>query len=155
VEKVNFKRKKFREELESKSKVTKSYYDRNARPRNDFKKRDKIVYRNKKQWQPAIIANKHKSPRSYLIDTGSNILRRNSNHFRKSVIKHKTNTELDNELPETSINQDSDNHSNNTQDNTIDISNNNNNVKDDSLKENEKPIRARKVPSKFNDYILY
>lgn len=41
-----------------------------------------------------------------MIDTGSNMLRRNSNHLRKSVIKHEPVREADDELPETGINQD-------------------------------------------------
>ncbi|XP_039307927.1 uncharacterized protein K02A2.6-like [Solenopsis invicta] len=86
-------------------------------------KGDTIVYKNKKQWQPAVVVSKHKSPRSYLINTGSNILRRNSNHLKKSVIKHETSdTEIDNELPETSINQE--------------INNNNNNIQNDSNRDN-------------------
>lgn len=115
------------------------------------------MYKNKKQWQPAVVVSKHKSPRSYLINTGSNILRRNSNHLKKSVIKHETSdTEIDNELPETSINQEINNNNNNIQnDSNRDNVASDNEAKDEISKESVRPVRARKVPSKFNNYVLY
>jgi hypothetical protein len=157
VEKVNTKIKKFRDELQNRNKIVKKYYDRNAKPRDDFKNGDTIVYKRKKQWQPAVIVSKHKSPRSYLVNTGSNILRRNSNHLKKSVIKHETsNTEIDNELPETRINQDIYNNNNNTQsDANRDSIASDNEAKEETSKESVRPVRARKVPSKFNNYVLY
>lgn len=116
VEKIDAKLRKFRDKLQIRNKITKNYYDRHAKLiRDEFKKGDTIVYKNKKQWQPAVIVDKHKSPRSYLIDTGLNVLRRNSNYLKKSVIKQEiTDTESDNELARTSINQDVHNNINDT-----------------------------------------
>lgn len=106
-----------------------------------------------------MIVDKHKSPRSYLIDTGSNVIRRNSNHLKKSVIKHEiTGTESDNELLKTSINQAVRNNINDTQDesdNDSIVNTSANNVKDESVKENVRPTRAKTMPSKFNNYVLY
>lgn len=115
VEKVDAKMRKFRDKLKNNNKITKNYDDRHTKLRDGFKKEDTIVYKNKRQWQPAVIVDKHKFPRSYLIDTGSNVLRKNSNYLKKSVIKHEiTGTESNNELSGTSINQAVHNNINNT-----------------------------------------
>ena len=139
VEEVDPRMKDFKDRLQNKNKLAKHYYDRHAKKRADFKKGDHIVYRKNKQWQPALIIDKHKSPRSYLIDTGNNILRRNSSHIRESFVKNRLKDsygevwvpEINNQTP------------------------NNNNDINGSVEKYVRPVRSKRIPSKFKDYILY
>lgn len=74
--------------LQKRNELYKLYYNQHTRERTDFNQGDKVVYKNGRYWQPGVVTAKHNSPRSYLVDTGKNVIRRNSNHLRASKAKH-------------------------------------------------------------------
>ncbi|KAG5866711.1 hypothetical protein JTB14_029540 [Gonioctena quinquepunctata] len=78
--------KEFRQKLDHKKSLSKNYYDRHVRKTAGFHNGDKVVFRKEaKEWQPASIIASHESPRSYLMNTGTNVLRKNSFHLGKSL----------------------------------------------------------------------
>lgn len=120
------------------------------------------MYRKDKKWEPAVVINKHKYPRSYLIDTGRSMLRRNSNHIRKSYNEGKQDydsydssvTDANNDLDicdygeqRSSVNVEI-----NSTPGIIEPSNKTSTDNDETCIRAE---RERKVPSRYNDYVLY
>ncbi|XP_043257580.1 uncharacterized protein LOC122400277 [Colletes gigas] len=72
--------------LRDKQRVKKMYYDRGAKERKEFKIGDTVVVRNKTEWEPAVITEICKKPRSYFLrNKRGNTIRRNSYHIKKSV----------------------------------------------------------------------
>lgn len=164
VEKQKIKIKEFKQSLESRNESYKEYYDRHTKLRQGFQDGDTIVYRDNNRWRPAIITAKHESPRSYLIDNGINILRRNSNHLRKSVIKHNlrenddhdsnitellNNDEVSRDKPRCSFNSDSP-EPRMTMTGSPYVNSN-----EFGAQNSKRPTRTIKKPSKLSEYIVY
>lgn len=156
------------------------YYNRHVRDRKEFQVGDKIVYRDGKKWNKAIIIEKHKAPRSYLIkNLFGRILRRTSFHLRKSYdnnnnnkqsnFEYRTSNDEDqNILSIPSRNSDNligGNENVNDIDNNVNIINNTNIINEDIGNRNEievnntpslrRTVRVRNEPFKFKDYIKY
>ncbi|KAG5898858.1 hypothetical protein JTB14_003252 [Gonioctena quinquepunctata] len=133
-----------------------------VRERAGFHKGDKVVFRNEaREWQPASIIASHEAPRSYLINTGTNVLRRNSFHLRKSLANRQidhtpcdleninaghrnssTHVEADTSLIDSSL------------ENPISPMLTNNNQKPTS-QGSARPSRTIRQPSRLNEYVLY
>ncbi|KYM99557.1 hypothetical protein ALC62_09697 [Cyphomyrmex costatus] len=85
---TKIKRNVVHSKLINKQNVFKSYYDKKAKEQSLLKVNQNVTIRKGDSWVPAIIVKICKEPRSYLIrnDKGQ-MLRRNSNHIRRSSIK--------------------------------------------------------------------
>lgn len=70
-------------ENDKKSKIN---YDKTAKDRNyEFQAGENVVYRKGNCWEPAVIIEKSKTPRSYIIkDENNRVKRRNKFHLKKS-----------------------------------------------------------------------
>lgn len=71
-------------ELIKKQENMKKYYDRSARPRNDFELNEKVYVWNGR-WQKGIVSKVWHTPRSYLVRTENNEYRRNSRDLRRRI----------------------------------------------------------------------
>lgn len=78
----------------------KEHYDRSTRPLPDLQPGDRAYVRTEEQsdWRPATVVAEHSAPRSYLVDNGANIVRRNRAHIKSSNAPETTG---DVELPST------------------------------------------------------
>lgn len=83
-------------ELKNKQEDAKKYYDRNSRPRNDFKENDKVYVWIKNRWREGEITQLWHTPRSYVVATDDGEYRRNSRDIkiRHENINKQTNRTL-------------------------------------------------------------
>ena len=73
---------KAQEKLKELSERQKMYYDRNAKPLPQIKEDDTFRIRKGKTWEPAIVSEKHKAPRSFIVTTpDGTAYRRNRRHL--------------------------------------------------------------------------
>lgn len=67
----------------------KLYHDRRAaRPRPDLQPGDEVrmaPYPGSQKWTPAVVVQPHSAPRSYVVDSGGKLYRRNAQHLRTST----------------------------------------------------------------------
>ncbi|KAG5873777.1 hypothetical protein JTB14_022206 [Gonioctena quinquepunctata] len=151
--------KEFKQNLDHKKSLSKKYYDRHVRERAGFHNGDEVVFRNEaREWQPASIIASHESPRSYLINTGTNVLRRNSFHLRKSLANRQIDhTPCDLEyinagrrISSTYVEADT---------SLIDSSLENpaltNNNQKPTSQGSARPSRTIRKPSRLNEYVVY
>jgi hypothetical protein len=70
--------------LQKRQEVAKLYYDKGTKPLPDLQPDTPVMVRTgeQKRWQPGHVVGHHSTPRSYLVDNGRNILRRNRVHLR-------------------------------------------------------------------------
>nr|XP_022905322.1 uncharacterized protein K02A2.6-like isoform X1 [Onthophagus taurus]XP_022905323.1 uncharacterized protein K02A2.6-like isoform X1 [Onthophagus taurus]XP_022905324.1 uncharacterized protein K02A2.6-like isoform X1 [Onthophagus taurus]XP_022905325.1 uncharacterized protein K02A2.6-like isoform X1 [Onthophagus taurus] len=158
VEKINEEIKSFRNDLSKKQEIMKKFYDKGTQPLKDLNVGERIVYRKNKEWQPAVVIGKHESPRSYLINTGLNVLKRNRQVLRKSVTDRQLPTNIEESTISLALSKDVDsNHDNNKLGDKVEnaivplITNNEQPIV--NLK--TKPFRIMRKPTKFNDYDMY
>lgn len=69
--------------IEQNNKYNKKYHDQNSKQKDEFAKGEKIWVKDDKHWQEAKVIQKHKTPRSYIIDKDGVEYRRNSYFLRK------------------------------------------------------------------------
>ena len=71
-------------QLKDRQLAQKQHYDKSAKMLPPLATGDKVFVRtdHDRVWTPATIMSKHQSPRSYLIDNGNNIVRRNRVHLK-------------------------------------------------------------------------
>ena len=84
-----------REELERRQETHKRYYDRGTRPLDDMYPGEKTWIRtdHDTEWSQGTIVDKYEAPRSYLVDNGQSVVRRNRSHLKPNT------TEPNDELP--------------------------------------------------------
>ena len=71
--------------LKQRQQKQKMYYDKSAKDMKPLEPGDSVRYRHGKTWEPAVVVNKHDSPRSYIISTeNGQSLRRNRKHIMKT-----------------------------------------------------------------------
>ena len=79
---------KAREQLIDRQKTQEKYYNRSAKDLQPLDIGDSIRYRVGKTWEPAIVMDKHETPRSYIVSNEyGNTLRRNRYHLQKTQEK--------------------------------------------------------------------
>ena len=85
--------------LERRQALQKSYYDRGTKNLPPLTTGDNVVVRTDKQtsWEPAVVVDSHTSPRSYVIDDGRQLLRRNRVHLKPSTVGASQEPEEDGE----------------------------------------------------------
>lgn len=77
----------------------KMFYDRSAVKLPPLGEKESVWVRKDKVWQPAVVLNKHVTPRSYLVETEAGlVLRRNRGDLRKSAIRHESQNVRDNPI---------------------------------------------------------
>ena len=65
---------------------TKLYYDQTARDLPECRENQNVIIRKGREWIPGRIVEKHEKPRSYMVQSETNILRRNRRDLRPSLI---------------------------------------------------------------------
>lgn len=85
--------KELKRQIERNNGTYKRYYDRHTRKRENFEEGEEVVYRKTKQWLPATVVEKWESPRSYVVNTGTNVVRRNSSQLRRRYSERKPESE--------------------------------------------------------------
>lgn len=71
--------------LKEKQLIQKSYYDRQTRCLPELYAGEKVRIQKGQEWQPAVIVNRHKQPRSFIVQTpDGRIDRRNRKHLLKT-----------------------------------------------------------------------
>ncbi|XP_029055276.2 uncharacterized protein K02A2.6-like, partial [Osmia bicornis bicornis] len=86
------------QQIEKRQKIYKYYHDRNCKPRHSLNVgEDAVIFnKNNKKWESAKILQKHRSPRSYILQNqNGNVIRRNSVHLKKSYNEYKRIQEQD------------------------------------------------------------
>ena len=85
-----------KEELVRRQELQKSYHDRGTRSLPPLNSGDKVVVRTDKQasWEPAVVVDSHPSPRSYVIDDGHQLLRRNRVHLKPNNVNTSVESEV-------------------------------------------------------------
>ena len=80
------------EQLEHRQATYKQYYDRGTRPLDILQPGDKIWTRTDSdcEWTQATVVDRHDAPRSYLIDNGQSIVRRNRSHVKPDTTEPAT-----------------------------------------------------------------
>jgi len=70
--------------LQRNQQTAKDYYDRRTRPLNTLKPGTPVLMRTDEEskWTPGNVLEQHSAPRSYLVDNGSNVVRRNRVHLK-------------------------------------------------------------------------
>lgn len=80
---------------QAKQNKCKTYYDRNAKPRNlELKNNQRVLFTNNNQWKLGDVVEKHDTPRSYVIRSDGRDYRRNTKHikiFNENPTQNKTN----------------------------------------------------------------
>lgn len=73
--------------------VTKTYYDKTARKRSDtnFENKQSVLFKNNNKWQAGEIIEKHKTPRSFVIQSENRNYRRNTRHIKPHLESSKSN----------------------------------------------------------------
>jgi hypothetical protein len=90
------------QQLENCQNSQKFYYDRNTVPKNEFLPGQSVYVQKliNNDWTPGIIAEKHSTPRSYIVSTEDGDFCRNSRHILKSapmsIVPH---NELNDNIP--------------------------------------------------------
>lgn len=74
-----------KEEVKKERLRAKTYYDRTAKERKDFKINEQVVVKDikKKEWVKGVIIKKLEVPRSYLVEINKVRYRRNAYHLKK------------------------------------------------------------------------
>ncbi|KAK9709517.1 hypothetical protein QE152_g26569 [Popillia japonica] len=126
-----------------KQEIAKAYYDSKCKERQEFKPGDKVTVREGNEWVNAEVIDKAKTPRSYYINNGHNVIRRNSHHLRHSLNTPKP-TCIDN--TEDSSNNEIERNMSSPQ-----KVNSDSNVNNSS---SNRPQRHIKLPQKYNDFIM-
>ncbi|XP_039300258.1 uncharacterized protein K02A2.6-like [Nilaparvata lugens] len=158
VEKQMSDHEQFKLHLQNKNRKSKDYYDAHARARPDFKEGDRVVHRRGKEWHPATVVSKHSSPRSYIIESESNVLRRNRVDLRRSRRGEINRDYCNRDSSEEKKDQVQSNESQLENDGDI-VENRqvedpmNNNV--DEEYNNSRPVRNSRLPKKYSDYVMY
>ena len=74
-----------KDKLKEKQIISKKYYNKNIKKRENMKPGDNVVVRKNNVWEPAKIIKADKTPRSFWIRNEDNrVLRRNTSHLRRS-----------------------------------------------------------------------
>ncbi|KAK9754587.1 hypothetical protein QE152_g1106 [Popillia japonica] len=131
-----------RSKLVKKQEIAKAYYDSKCKERQEFKPGDKVTVREGNEWVNAEVIDKAKTPRSYYINNGHNVIRRNSHHLRHSLNTPKP-TCIDN--TENSSNNEIERNMSTPQ--KVDSDSNVNNS-------SARPQRHIKLLHKYNDFIM-
>ncbi|KAB0801714.1 hypothetical protein PPYR_03900 [Photinus pyralis] len=145
--------------IQNRQQIHKSYYDRNTKTRKSFSNGENIVMFRDKKWEPARIIQKHDSPRSYVIkDVNGHVMRRNSQHLRKSFNEFKPISSTCDDLPAQNLNANFTNANISASDSTIESPNLNpvnveNNISSPAP-QITRPMRVVHKPLKFKDYVL-
>lgn len=74
------------EMLKQRQQLAKSYYDKSAKDLPALTTGDSVFMRTnvEKHWTPATVVGHHQNPRSYLVDNGQNLVRRNRIHLKNN-----------------------------------------------------------------------
>ncbi|KAJ3661570.1 hypothetical protein Zmor_005961 [Zophobas morio] len=127
---------------------TKLYYDQTARDLPECRENQNVIIRKGREWIPGRIVEKHEKPRSYMVQSETNILRRNRRDLRPSLIPSPSFTpDLD------------DNQIINEPKTDIVILSLPTNTENPVIVEppnvgNARPKRNIKVPQRFKDYVM-
>jgi hypothetical protein len=75
--------------LKQRQQVTKSYYDKSVKELPALKAGEQVFMRtnDEKHWTPATVVDHHQNPRSYLVNNGQNLVRRNRVHLKSNQTK--------------------------------------------------------------------
>lgn len=79
-----------KEEVKKERLRAKTYYDRTAKERKDFKVNEQVLVKDitKKEWVKGVIIKKLEVPRSYLVEINKVRYRRNAYHLKKITVRN-------------------------------------------------------------------
>ena len=69
------------ENLRARQHRQKYYYDRQAQPMRELEAGEVVRIQRDKQWEPAVVTQKHTAPRAYIVTQNGRSLRRNRRHI--------------------------------------------------------------------------
>jgi hypothetical protein len=77
------------EVLKQHQQITKEQHDKSAKELPALRTGDQVFMRtnDEKHWSPGSIVNHHQSPRSYIVNNGQNLVRRNRVHLKNNQTK--------------------------------------------------------------------
>ena len=73
------------ENLRARQHRQKYYYDRQAQPMRELEAEEVVCIQRDKQWEPAVVTQKHTAPRSYIVTQNGRSLRRNRRHIHPTL----------------------------------------------------------------------
>ncbi|EFA13186.1 hypothetical protein TcasGA2_TC006861 [Tribolium castaneum] len=122
----------------------KSYYDRSAKDLPTLNKDQAVLVRKNKHWIPGKVVQRHSKPRSYIVETEGNILRRNRKDLRSSQFNPVPYNPYHFDIPVRETPAPPNEH------NPPTVPNNNNPDVTNRLR----PRRNIRIPSKFKDFVM-
>jgi len=87
--------------LKARQQTAKAYYDQRTKELSNIPLGSEVFMRAgpEKIWTPGCVVRHHGAPRSYLVDNGSRILRRNQVHLKPNNTIVRPSTKLDSSNP--------------------------------------------------------